>query len=411
MSTWEEELRVYFPTYLLPSAQVEALPPEAAQLFLARLTGRPDALHLLLAASALAPVAREVRELARELGAVSRELPSRTEVERVVRDGSVRGRLDAAATAQQRIGGHPARVVSRASRTSFALPENELLVAVAERVVALLRRLEAGGVISRTTEKSWARGLTDARRRAEEVLRESPLARIPRLPHADLDAFHVAAARAARPAAYGLALRLHEALCGMSRHDPAALALLVAEGALAPVEPEKRFEIAVLIRLGRCLEAALVARGFTMERAIIEPRRREVFAFHRGGTRVNLYYNQVILPHACICETGLAHYLGGHQGLRPDFTLEVERDGVRARAVIADAKLSENVDYLKEGYLKILRYRADLAAHLDGWPTAILIASSHALVVGAPRQEDPVIAVPWKDWVPPAIVEALVTDL
>src|SRR5262249_13962708 len=150
-----------------------------------------------------APVARDIRELP----LVARELPSRTEAKRVERDGSVRGRLDAPATAQRRIAGHPARAVSRTPRTSFALPENELLVATAERLVDLLRTLETGGAISRTTEKSWAQGLTSARRRMDDALRKAPLSQVPRVP---LTAFQVDATRAARHAAYGIALRLHD---------------------------------------------------------------------------------------------------------------------------------------------------------------------------------------------------------
>ncbi len=296
MSTWEDELRQHFPSYLMPAAQVKALPRETAELFLARITGKPDALKLLLAASALAPMAGDVRELDRELPLVARVLPSRAEAERVERDGSVRGRLDPPATAQRRIAGHPARVVSRTPRTSFALRENELLVATAERLVDLLGRLEAGGVISGTTQKSWARGLTSARQRMADVLRKPPLSQVPRVPSAQLTAFHVDAARAARPGAYGIALRLHDAMRGLDTSDPVKLAQLVADGALAPIDLPRRFEIAVLIRLGRCLEAALGARGFTMERAIIEPARREVFAFHRGATSVRVHYDHEILP-------------------------------------------------------------------------------------------------------------------
>jgi hypothetical protein len=407
MNAWEEELRQHFPSYLLPSAQVDALPREAAERFLARVTGRPDALRLLLATSVLAPVARVVLEFERELPLVARALPSRTTVDRVERDGSVRGRLDASATARRRIAGHPGRVVSSTPRTTFALPENELLVATAAQLVGLLRELEDRRVISETTEKSWARGLTRARRHMDGVLRAPPLSDVPRLVPAQLTAFHVDAARAARPAAYGIALCLRDAMRGLDVTDPAELAQLVAEGALAPIELPRRFEIAVLIRLGRCLGAALEARGFTMERSIIESARREVFAFHRGAMSVLVHYDQQLLPHACVCHPGLRHYLGGHEGLRPDITIEIVRDGARVRAAVADAKLSESEGYLEASYLKMLRYREDLGAHLGGWPKAILVASSGTVIAGAPRQEDEVVAVPWKDWVPEDVISGL----
>src|SRR5687767_5975449 len=131
MSTWEEELRVHFPGYLLPSASLEALTREAASRFLDRLTGKNDSLKLLLAASALAPVADEVREFTRELALVARVLPSRTEVEQVASDHEVRGRLDVPGTLRRNLAGGPIRIVSRVPRRHFDLPENVLLVAAA----------------------------------------------------------------------------------------------------------------------------------------------------------------------------------------------------------------------------------------------------------------------------------------
>lgn len=411
MSDWEEELHQYFPSYLLPSAEVKALPREAAARFLARITGKPEALDLLLAQSALASVVQDIHDLDRELPLLSRELPSRTEPERVERDGSVQGRLDPMATAQRRMAGLAARVVANTPRPTYARPENELLVAAAERAVGLLRKLETGGVISASTKKSWARGLTDVRRNIADTLRKGPLSQVPRVPVAELTAHHEGAARVARHAAYALALRIHRAMRCIDEDDAARIAQLVADHALAPIEAPRRFEIAVLIRLGRALEAALGPRGFTMERALVHRDRREVFGFHRGTTSLRVYYDQSVLPHACKCDEGMRHYLGDHGTLRPDITLDVIRDGARARAALVDAKLSDDPGYLETSYLKMRRYQADLAAHLGGWPMVTLVASSGRLITGAPRREDAVIAVPWKSWVPEEVVAGFVDGL
>jgi hypothetical protein len=85
MSSWEDELREHFPGYLLPASGLTALPRESAQRFLARLSGTADAMTLLLAASALSPVADEVREFAKQLSLVAHALSSRTAVHRVDR--------------------------------------------------------------------------------------------------------------------------------------------------------------------------------------------------------------------------------------------------------------------------------------------------------------------------------------
>jgi hypothetical protein len=65
---------------------------------LSRLAGRADLLDLLLAASALAPIAGTVRELARELPELSRALPSQTDRERREDDGRVVGSVGSAGT-------------------------------------------------------------------------------------------------------------------------------------------------------------------------------------------------------------------------------------------------------------------------------------------------------------------------
>ncbi len=90
--------------------------------------------------------------------------------------------------------------------------------------------------------------------------------------------------------------------------------------------------------------------------------------------------------------------------------MEVVHDGARTRAAVADAKLSEDASYLKASYLKMLHYRAELAG-LDGWPMAILVASSNVLIAGAPRQADEVVAIPWKDWIPEDVVNGLLDGL
>jgi hypothetical protein len=145
--SWEDELREYFPAYLLPASATEALSRAAASRFLDRLTKRADALTLLLAVSALAPRADDVREFARQLRLLTPTLPSSTEMERVETDGQLRGRMDVPATLKLRHGGNPGRMVSRTRRRRFDLPENVLLTATAQRLAALLIELDDAGTV------------------------------------------------------------------------------------------------------------------------------------------------------------------------------------------------------------------------------------------------------------------------
>ncbi|KYF74838.1 hypothetical protein BE11_36870 [Sorangium cellulosum] len=388
----------------------EALPREVAERFLARLTGQSSALGVLLAASALSPVADVVRAFARELPLVARILSSHTRVERVESDGVVRGRLDVPATLRRKLAGGPSRVVSRVRERHFELPENVLLVVTADRLIRILVELGKCGAISKGSTQGWAEGFLACAEQIRHTLTSTRLREVSRAP---LQSFHEHAARAARHPAYGLALRLHEAMEAMETKDPTAIARLVADGALQPLREETRFEIAVLIRLGRSLEEALKGRGFAMSRALVDTRRQHVFAFVLGGSCVRIHYNQVIFKELGPRDLGIRHYFGGSGRSRPDMTIEILQDEKRRRAVVVEVKFSEKDDesYLKTGYHEALVYRAEYDKDLTGWPKAILVVSSLTAIKGVPRRDHDVIAVSWKDWVPSSVLEGLLDGL
>lgn len=79
------------------------------------------------------------------------------------------------------------------------------------------------------------------------------------------------------------------------------------------------------------------------------------------------------------------------------------------RAVVIEARLSADPSYLAQGLQEAFLYRIEHAAHLRGWPAAILVASSP--LPGEPRREDDVIAVGWDRWVPAAVLDGLVEGL
>ncbi|MFP2896489.1 hypothetical protein [Corallococcus sp. 4LFB] len=404
MSSWEDELKEHFPGYLLPSATFEAITREAASRFLERLTGRSDALSLLLAASALAPVAREVRDFATELRLVARVLPSRTQIEHVESDSQVRGRLDVARTLRQNGVGRPHRVVSRVRQRDFNLPENVLLVATAHRLLEYLARLEERGALSKTVKQSWSKGFLACAESIKHDLSATVLREVSVL---QVEAQHEQAARAASHKAYKLALQLHEALKRIDTVDPRAIAHEVAQGALFPFSPAARFELAVLIRLGRSVESALAGRNYKVGRALIEDDRSHVFEFTSNGDSLRIHYNHVLFEERGARDRGIQHYFGEQGRFRPDITLEWLRGTRRIRAAVVEVKYSDNADYLKEGYAQALLYRAEYAQELTGWPKAILVVSSGRAIQGTPRREDDVVAVDWNRWVPNLVLEGL----
>jgi hypothetical protein len=404
MNSWEDELRVYFPGYLLPSASIEALSREAASRFLDRLTGTNDSLRLLLAASAIAPVAAEVHDFAKELELFARVLPSRTAVERVESDSQIRGRLDVPGTLRRNLAGKPSGVVSSVPKRHFDLPENVLLVATARRLTEFLAKLEERGAIAKDAKRGWSAGFRSCSEKIKHTLGATVLRDVP---NARIEAFHEQAARVGAHRAYRLALRLHEAMKGIETKDEATLARVVADGALSPLDTATRFELAVLIRLGRSIENALSGRRYTVDRALIEKDRSHIFEFLSGQDRLRIHYNHVLFSELGARDRGIRHYFGEQGRFRPDITLEILRNEQRVRALIVEVKHSEDTEYLKDGYQKALLYRAEYEKELLGWPKAILVVSSDSAIQGAPRREDEVIAVDWKRWVPEIVLTEL----
>src|SRR5690606_17304107 len=153
-------------------------------------------------------------------------------------------------------------------------------------------------------------------------------------------------------------------------------ARLVARGALAPLNASTRFELAVLLRLVEALEAGLAARApgpIRLRRTAVLRGRREIAVLEApGGACLRVFYHQACLPPGPH-ELGARHYLGQPGRLRPDITVLVEAPGRPVRAVIVEAKLSDDPAYLLEGLQQALLYRLEYAPALSGWPKVVLV--------------------------------------
>jgi len=408
---WEQVLREYFPAYLLPSGELCSIPREAAALFLQRISGRADLLDLLLASSALAPIAAAVREFAQELPELARVLPSQTKLMRIETDGRVVGRVDVAATLRRRLGGAPTRVVSQIRHRRFDRPENLLVAAVARRLEGLLAAVIQAKLV---TTNGWGAGFDEAAARIQHALAETVLRDIPEVDFAELSSFHEQAAEEGRHAAYKLALHIFRALHGgLDVDDPSRNAQVIAEGALRAQKEETRFELAVLIRLSQALFAALQARApgrWSLHQTILHSDRAEIFDLERDdGAHIRVYYNQGRhLPKGRRYQ-GVRYYLGGTGVFRPDVSIRIEPKNAKARLVAVEVKLSKKPAYLKQGYHEALLYRAEYASEMSGWPNAVLVVPGR--IRKAPRRVDEVIAVGWDSWVPAEVVKGLIEGL
>ncbi|WP_437671964.1 hypothetical protein [Sorangium sp. So ce131] len=292
--------------------------------------------------------------------------------------------------------------MTRARQRSFALPENVLVRATAERLLDVLVDLRQAEVLGGS---GWGTDAAACEGQLRHLLASTVLREVPRERPGPR---HEEAAHGSRHPCHAAALGWHRALGrGLDADDPARIAAVVADGALRPLKDHARFEIAVVMRLLQAMWARLEqAEGgrWTLHRSLVRRDRREVATLARDdGARVRVFYNQSHLD-AGACDLGARHYFGHTGRMRPDATVVVEKGGERTAAVV-EIKLTEDPGYVLQGFHEAMLYRWEYAEHLSGWPKAILVTS--ASVQGAVREGDDVIAVGWSGWVPDVVVEGL----
>lgn len=397
--SWEAFLARCFPGYLLPEALLRAMPEDEAVRFLARLGGGSRAASLLRAASVAAAHAGAIREYALvALPALAAHLPARSRFERRVARGELRGRLDVPGTIALRNAGRGAELAARGPRPARDRPEDVLARAVAVRLRDLLRGLSEAGVLGTS---GWGAEVMPCADALARTLDTTALRDVPDQPVGGL---HEEAARLSSHPAHALAAALWRAIDeGVDDPDPAVAARRVAEGALAPLADHTRFELAVLLRLVEAVAERFP--GGTLERRVVASGRRAVTELRAPrGARIRFYYDQAFLDPGPY-DAAVRRYFGPRGRLRPDVTMIVD-DASRRRAVLVEAKLSSDPDYLAQSYRDALVYRAEYGAALSGWPQVVLVTA--APIAGAPSREDEVIAVGWDRWVPDDVLDGMV---
>lgn len=343
----------------------------------------------------------------RALPELVRSLPSRTEVHQREWEGGFHGRLEIPLTVAHHLAGRRTRFVTRARHREFDLPENQLVAAVAWRLLGLLTRLRKAEVVGST---GWGAGFSACEGELRRLLTATVLREVS-IP--GITVFHEQAAVAGRRDVYRLALEWHRALReGLDVDDRETIARVVAEGALAPLDEPTKFALAVVIRLVQALSDALAHRQpgrWELRQTLILPGRNEFAELRReDGATVRVYFNQAILEPGP-SDLGARHYLGQKGRLRPDATVVVSPVAATSSACVLEMKLSADPSYILGGFHEAQLYRAEYAAQLGGWPQSILVSSEPML--GAPRAEDVVIAVGWDRWVPEVVATGLIAAL
>jgi hypothetical protein len=402
--SWEDELKTFFPGYFLPAASTSKMSLDEAERFLSRLGCEEGSLVALLDVSVVACMPEKIRQFTKELQNVASAIPSRTRMEQVEANGVIRGRINVQRTIRASFGGRSDVVVTQLPRRRFDIPENILLVCTARRIADLLKSLAARSVIPSLSAKTgWGAGLLECAATIASTLQRSMLSKV--AIHA-VGSLHLVAAKQSPHLVHQLALEIYLSL--ERAREPRHMTRVLAEGALSPLKADRRFELAVIIRLVRCLESRLEGSGFKLVQRLIERGRREIFELVSGEKQILIYLDMALFEEWGSRELGMSHYFGGKRR-RPDVSVEFVISGRRTHAVVIEAKESSNPEYLKEGFHEAILYRVDHGQHLHVWPGSILVVSMGELQ-GKPRTEDSVVAVGWKDWVPNAVLDSLLRD-
>ena len=402
---WEAWLADEFPGFLLPSSMHKAIAPEVAARFLARL-GRPDHLRVLQGSAAFSPPesTAELRAFVHELvPRLVETLPSQTEVYARRWEEGFQGRLDVRATLAERLAGTPSTFVTRARRRSYDLPETVLLKHVLARVGRELARLRDAGLLPGA---SWSGPIDECEHRIGQLLEGTVLRQVSDRP---IEASDLVAARAAREPAYRAAERWYRRLrVAFDDPDEESTAALLARGALAPASADTRFEIAVTLRLLGALWTRVNEAEpgrWTLSQGLIHSGRRDLAVLRRDdGARVEVYYNQVVLPPGPR-DGGAAYYFGSVGRLRPDWTVAVTLPGAVTRYVVGEIKHTADGGYERTGFSEAVLYRFEYGDALSGWLKSVLTVPG--AVAGKARMGDPTIAVGWGNWVPSVVVDGV----
>jgi hypothetical protein len=397
---WEAFLEECFPAWLLPASEVRSLSIDSARRFLSVLSGGTASLDRLRATSTLATHAASIAGFARLLAGWAESLSGQCLPVRTEASGVLRGRLDVAGTLRRRLQGDRTTLVVSTRERKFDRPEDLLVAAVARR---LNEQLQLVSLDERSDNADrWTRDLRGSRATFERILRDTRASEVPVRPIARE---HIEATRGAQGRVYREALALYNALReGLDDDRPEVIARVIAAGALAPLSADRRFELAVALRLVRALHDRLDLSEWAFERPIVIAGREEIARFsHESGARIDVYFDTARL------DPGLRYQLGRHylrsNPMRPDVTVSATNARSSTRSIVVECKRSDDSGYLAQGFSEALLYRHEYGEQLFSSPAAVLVAPERTF--GAVRRGDAVIACAFAAWPTHEVIDTL----
>lgn len=405
MDDWETWLTGEFPGFLLPASMHQAIAPEVAAQFLARL-GRPDQLRVLQATALFSPpeAAEGLREFVHRLApALAEALPSQTEVYPRRWQEGFHGRLDVQATLAERLTGNPSTFITSSRRRTYDLPETVVFKQVLLRIRRELKRLRDAGLLP---SAGWSGPIDECEHRISQLVEGTALRHVM---ERSVDASDIAALCSARGPAFAAAARWRSRMqVAFDNPTEAETAALLARGALAPLEVETRFAIAVVLRLVGALWRAVSEcepGRWQLSQGLVCTGRQDLAMMERDdGARVEVYYDQAILAQGPR-DVGASYYFGSVGRLRPDWVVGVKLPDCKPRYVVGEVKYSTDAGYQRTGFSEAVLYRFEYADEAWGWLKSVLTLPGQ--LIGKARAGDATIAVGWTDWVPDVVVDGV----
>lgn len=364
---WETWLRANFHAYLMRAARGESRPAEAVAAALARLTNTTGALTRLATLTFLLDPALTrlvCHDLRRFLGQVT---PAVRRDEQESR-GVARGRIAWARTlARRQQTRDPLLFVTSIARRSFDQPELRLLRWLLDRVLAgieTVRPLAKPGA----EPTRWSATLGALHGAVQEAVRHFALRDLPAAPP-DPESRRVAGhSRHEFIRAVARALARHDRLLPLPH--PAELARVLADHALAPSDPPRRFELYFLMTLAAAVDR--VWPGASRRDALIDPDRKEVITWSLAGWTLVLRYDHKSPPGHY--SRTLRRAFGLRGVLRPDLRLVLHSPERRTTDLYLDAKLSESDKYLRHSATRMLASLIDRpGAFVTPGPCGVLL--------------------------------------
>lgn len=300
------------------------------------------------------PVAELVQYVLEHKHEIQSVLDSRLRIE----DGIVRGCIDARETVRLRLlSGVATKVVSREPSRSYASPPNQVLAWVLSHAWSLAMRFATITLDS----AAYRAAITQALQGLEQVRRIHSIARIAdqttsnRRPTANA----VLEAGRSRRTLYRMAVAAYKELLAIEAGFPDAIASMLRKTLLAPLEPWRRFELAVA--LGVSEQLALVTSAKLTLNLIVGDVRMPVAEVGRYAIywqwRTDHYRAPLAEPSEQIANDILEAYGLSAASDRPDIVIVDRVEGVVAAIIEAKYLTGEDAsDRIRAATYQLVRY-------------------------------------------------------